>query len=241
MPPNEALKVAVIIPALNEGEAIASLVEEILTQPVAGVIVVDNGSTDNTADEARRAGARVVTEPMRGFGYACAAGVAAAVSADVVVFIDGDKSSVPAEMPRLLDPIFAGEAELVLGSRLGGHIAPGAMPPHQRFGNWLASQIIRALYGVKLTDLGAYRAIRRDLLLALDMRGMTYAWPIEMIVKAAASQARIVEVPVSWLVRSSGRSKVGGTLKGTIIAGCFFLIVPWRYLFWRPSQGKGSE
>ncbi len=221
--------VAVIIPALNEGEAIASLVEEVILQPVAEVIVVDNGSTNDTAAEARRVGARVVTEPRKGFGYACAAGVAAADAADVVVFIDGDKSSVAAEMPDILAPILAGEADLVLGSRPLGRIAAGAMPPQQRLGNWLASRMMNVLYGINLTDLGAYRAIRRELLLSLRMSEMTYGWPAEMIVKVARKRARIVEVPVSWLPRAAGRSKVSGTVRGTILAAYFILGVTLRY------------
>jgi hypothetical protein len=183
----------------------------------------------------------VVTEPRRGFGYACAAGAAAAGAADVLVFIDGDGSSVPAEMPDLLRPMLAGEAELVLGSRPLGRIAPGAMPPHQRFGNWLVSRMIRRLYGIHITDLGAYRAIRRDLLQQLDMREGPYAWSIEMVVKAAICRARIVEVPVSWLPRGAGRSKVSGTVKGTILGAYYVISVPLRYLFWRPSPSSVSQ
>ena len=133
---------------------------------------------------AAAAGAVVVLEPRRGYGYACAAGSAAA-HGDILVYLDGDGSFLPAEMPRLIEPLRAGAADLVLGSRVLGHIAAGAMPPHQRFGNWLAASLMRGLYRVQVTDLGPYRAVRRDLLEELNMREMTFGWPTEMMVKAA--------------------------------------------------------
>jgi glycosyltransferase involved in cell wall biosynthesis len=191
--------------------------------------VVDNGSTDATAEEARAAGAHVVYEPRRGYGYACAAGVAAACEADVLAFLDGDFSSLPSELPGILAPILADAADLVLGSRPRGHIAPGAMPPQQRFGNWLASRLMNLLYGLSVTDLGPYRAVRRSLLETLDMREMTYGWPTEMMVKAARRGARIVEVPVSFHSRQAGRSKISGTLRGTVLAAWYILGVTLRY------------
>ena len=178
------MDVDVIIPALNEAGNIAQLVREAAAQPVARVIVVDNGSTDGTGPLAAEAGAHVVVEPRRGYGYACAAGAAAATG-DILVFLDGDFSSLPAEMPRLLLPIQQSRAELALGSRVLGEILPGAMPPHQRFGNWLTSALMRRLYRVAVTDLGPYRAIRRDLLQKLRMQEMTFGWPTEMMVKCA--------------------------------------------------------
>jgi hypothetical protein len=199
------------------------------------VIVVDNGSTDATAQEARAAGAEVVHEARRGYGHACSAGVAAAGEAEVLVFLDGDFSSLPAELPVVLAPILSGEADLVLGSRTRGHIAPGAMPPQQRFGNWLASRLMSRLYGLAVSDLGPYRAIRRSLLAGLDMREMTYGWPTEMMVKAAKGDARLVEVPVSWHPRQAGRSKVSGTLRGTILAAWYILGVTLRYAWRRPQ------
>jgi glycosyltransferase involved in cell wall biosynthesis len=224
------MRVSVIIPALNEAGCIGDLVREALAQAVSEVVVVDNGSTDGTAKAARQAGARVVSEPRRGYGYACAAGVAAAdAHAEVLVFLDGDGSSLPDEMPRLIDPLTSGRADLVLGSRVLGNIAPGAMPPHQRFGNWLASRLMTRLYQVRVTDLGPYRAIKRGLLLALDMREMTFGWPTEMMVKAARRQARIVEAPVSFHPRRAGRSKVSGTLRGTLLAAYYILGVTLRY------------
>jgi len=144
------MRVSVILPALNEAECIGELVQEALAQAVGEVIVVDNGSTDGTAEVARRAGARVVSEPRRGYGYACAAGVAAAKH-EVLVFLDGDGSSLPDEMPGLLEPLLSDRADLVLGSRTLGHIARGAMPLQQHFGNWLASRLMSQLYGVRVT------------------------------------------------------------------------------------------
>ncbi len=231
---NERLlpNIAVIIPALNEAGNIGRLVTEVLEILLIQVIVVDNGSTDATAEEARAAGAQVVYEARRGYGYACAAGVVAARDADVLAFLDGDYSSLPAELPSILNPILADEADLVLGSRPRGHIASDAMPPQQRFGNWLASRLMNLLYGLSVTDLGPYRAIRRSLLETLDMREMTYGWPTEMTVKAAKRGARIVEVPVSFHSRRAGRSKISGTLRGTILAGWYILGVTLRYA-WR--------
>ena len=182
-----------------------------------------------TAQEAASARAKVVSEPRRGYGYACAAGVAAAQDADVLVFMDGDYSFSPADLPRLLSPIIEDRSDFVLGSRELGGIAPGAMPPHQRFGNWLVSRLMNALYGLSITDLGPYRAIRKQLLVELDMQEMTYGWPTEMTVKAARRGARIVEVPVSYRERRSGHSKVSGTVRGTILATWFILGITFRY------------
>ena len=224
------MNVDVIIPALNEAGNIVQLVQEAAAQPVARVIVVDNGSNDGTGPLAAEAGADVVVEARRGYGYACAAGAAAA-SADVLVFLDGDFSSLPAEMPRLLRPLRQGQAELSLGSRVLGEILPGAMPAHQRFGNWLTSGLMRRLYGVAVTDLGPYRAIGRDLLLALHMQEMTFGWPTEMMVKCARRGVPILEVPVSFAPRRFGQSKVSGTLRGSILAAYYILGVTLRYAF----------
>ena len=186
--------VAVIIPALNEAGNIGRLVAEVRATTHARVIVADNGSTDGTGREAEAAGAMVVSEPRRGNGYACAAGARAANEhgASVLAFLDVDFSFVPSELPVVLAPLLAGQADLVLGSRWLGHIEPGAMPLQQRFGNWLTARLMRTLYGLQLTDLGPYRAIRASLLAQLDMQEMTYGWLPEMLVKAARQGARIV-------------------------------------------------
>lgn len=222
---------AVIIPALNEAAHIGALVQAALHQEVAAVIVVDNGSTDETASAASAAGALVVAEPRRGYGFACAAGTAAAVEtgADILVYMDGDFSALPQELPRLVQPIAGGAADLVLGSRTLGEIEPGAMPPHQRFGNWLSAALMRWLYRIEVTDLGPYRAVRTALLTQLDMREMTFGWPTEMMVKTARANGRIVEVPVTWRVRRSGASKVGGTIRGSVLAAYYILGVTLRY------------
>ena len=224
------MAVEVVIPALNEAGNIAQLVQEAAAQAVARVIVVDNGSSDGTGRLAAEAGAHVVVEPRQGYGYACAAGAGAA-SGEILVFLDGDFSSLPVEMPSLLAPIQRGEAALVLGSRVLGQILPGAMPAHQRFGNWLTSGLMRRLYGVAVTDLGPYRAVRRDLLLALNMQEMTFGWPTEMMVKCARRGVPILEVPVSFAPRRFGQSKVSGTLRGSILAAYYILGVTLRYAF----------
>ena len=190
---------------------------------------MDNGSTDGTAAVARAAGALVVSEPRRGYGYACAAGVAASTGA-ILLFMDGDGSFIPLELQRLVEPIVTGQADLVLGTRLRGGMTAGAMPPHQRFGNQLVAWLVRRFYGVALTDLGPFRAIRRDLLMAIQMQEQTYGWPIEMMVKAARRHARLLEVPVSYRPRLAGQSKVGGTVRGTILATYKILRVTLRYV-----------
>lgn len=221
--------VVVIIPALNEAGNIYQLVQAVHATASVEVVVVDNNSTDSTAREARQAGARVVREDRRGYGYSCAAGAAQAAQADILVFMDGDGSFLPSELPLLLAPVLNGAAGLVLGSRELGRIAAGAMPSHQRFGNWLVSRLMNALYGLSVTDLGPYRAIRRQVLAELNMQEMTYGWPTEMMVKAARRGVRIVEVPVSYHSRRSGRSKVSGTLRGTLLAAWSILRVTFRY------------
>jgi glycosyltransferase involved in cell wall biosynthesis len=222
------MRVSLIIPALDEGACLGPLLAELPAGLAHEVIVVDNGSSDDTAAVAERAGARVVSEPRRGYGYACAAGVAVATG-DVLAFMDGDGSFVPAELGALLRPLYEGEADLVLGTRTRGGMAPGAMPPHQAFGNWLVVRLLRLLYGLQLSDLGPYRAIRRELLEQLDMRERTYGWPVEMMVKAARRQARIVEMRVSYRPRYAGQSKVGGTARGTVLAAYRIFRVTLRY------------
>lgn len=220
--------VVAIIPARNEEGAIGKVVAALPRELVRRVIVVDNGSTDRTADVARAAGATVVPLRQPGYGRACATGVAAAGDAEIILFLDGDYSDFPEEAHLLLAPILANEADLVIGSRLRGRREPGALPPHQLFGNWLVSGLMRLLYGVQVTDLGPFRAIRAELLASLGMEQMTYGWPSEMMVKAARRGARIAEVPVSYRKRI-GHSKISGTVRGTILATYYIFGVTLRY------------
>jgi glycosyltransferase involved in cell wall biosynthesis len=223
------LRTSLIIPVLNEADCLEKLLAEVPSD-LHQLIVVDNGSTDNTAEVAQRAGAFVVDEPRRGYGFACAAGVAAA-EGDVLVFMDGDGSFVPGELLDLLKPIALNKAELVLGSRTVNGSLPEVMPRHQRFGNRLFASLLRKRYGLELTDLGPFRAITRELMLQLEMQEYTYGWPLEMIIKSAHHHARIIEVPVSYRPRFAGHSKVGGTLSGSILAAYRFLQVMLRYGF----------
>jgi glycosyltransferase involved in cell wall biosynthesis len=225
------MRVSVVIPALNEEEAIAGVVREVPRALVHEIIVVDNGSTDRTAALASAAGARVVHEPVRGYGAACLAGALAAGDADVLVFLDGDRNEDPRELPIVLAPVLAGQADLVIGSRARGGAAPGALTPQQRIGNRVVTILLRLLYGLSLTDIGPFRAIRTRVLRDLAMEHKTYGWPVEMIVKAARGGYLIVEVPVTCRVRL-GRSKVAGTLKGSALAGYHLLFTTLRYA-WR--------
>jgi len=227
------VKVAVIIPALNEEESVARVIADVPRDLVHEVIVVDNGSTDHTAEAARTVGARVVREGRRGYGYACAAGVAAAGNSfDVLVFMDGDGSDDAGQMRALIEPIQRGEADLVLGSRALDPAGRGALLPHQRLGNGLTSALVRLLYGQRITDLPPFKAIRRPVLAELGMGEMTYGWTVEMIVKCARRGHRIVEVPVVARPRIAGQSKVSGTLKGTVLAAYYLLGTTIKYA-WR--------
>jgi len=212
--------VSVIIPALNEEEPIAGVVREVAATKIpADIIVVDNGSTDRTADRARQAGARVVKAP-RGYGRACAAGVRAlSPECDIVVFLDGDGSDAPAFMNQLVDPVARGTHDFVIGSRTRGQREPGSMNLQQIFAGRLAGLILRFLYGVRYTDMSPFRAIRRDALERLDMREQTYGWNLEMQMKAARNRLRVLEVPVNHRRRAGGQSKVSGTFRGTFVAG----------------------
>ena len=218
-----------IIPALNEAGNIRQLVAEVRSTASVDVIVVDNNSTDSTAQEARDAGAQVIREPRRGYGYACAAGVLAAAHADVLVFLDGDYSFSPADLPLLLSPLLEGHADLVLGSRVLGCIAPGTMPPHQYFGNWLVSHLMRVLYRISITDLGPYRAIHRQLLMELDMKEMSYGWPTEMIVKAARRGRASWKCLWSIGIAASAGRRSAEPYAVSILATWFILGITFRY------------
>lgn len=227
------MRVAIIIPAFNEEVTIADVVTHVSQTIAERVIVVDNASTDATAERAHAAGALVVHEPRKGYGSACYAGFQAASDADVVVFMDGDGVFDPIQIRDLLAPIGNDEADLVLGSRTRGQREPGALLIHARFGNWLAAQLMDWLYGLRVTDLGPFRAIRTNVLQALDMQEMTYGWPTEMMVKAAKRGYRVVEVPVDYYRRAGGRSKISGTLGGTILAGYYILATTVKHAFGR--------
>jgi glycosyltransferase involved in cell wall biosynthesis len=219
------VRAVLIIPALDEGAVIGALVRRVPPRCVVEVIVVDNGSTDATAAEAAGAGARVVSEPQRGYGSACWAGVAAlGDDAEVAVFLDGDGSQHPEEIPRVLSPLEEGRADLVLGARrFAGH-----HPGHAVLGTRLVAAFLALRFGTRLSDLGPLRAIRVDLLRRLGMRDRGFGWPVEMVAKAAALRARIAEVPVTHGPRLGGRSKVAGTLGGSARAGWAFLTVALR-------------
>ena len=225
-----ATRVAVIVPALNEQDCIGGVVTDILEQMDVTVIVVDNGSEDATAVVARAAGARVVAETRRGYGYACTAGVAAAGDDhDVLVFMDGDGSDCPAELPLLLEPIERDGFDLVLGSRVLGRSEHGAILPHQKVGNMLTVLLIRMLYGQHLTDLPPFKAIRRSVIHSIQMHEMTYGWTVELIVKCAKRKLRILEVPVQHRRRIAGKSKVSGTLRGTLLAAYYLVGTTIKY------------
>ena len=231
------MRVSVIIPTHNEAQAIERVLADLPSDLTTEVIVVDSNSTDGTPEIASKIGARVLQEPRRGYGRACLTGMAAATSPDVVVFLDGDYSDRPSELPILLAPISEGRADITLGSRLHGKRIAGALPWHQAFGNHLAAGLIRLLYGIKVTDLGPFRAGRADILRALALEETTYGWAVEMILKGALAGLRVVEVPVSYHPRI-GKSKISGTLKGTIGAGWFILSLIVRYYFRPRTEGK---
>lgn len=219
-------RVVVIIPALDEEQAIGLVVAEI-PPVVSDVIVVDNGSRDRTSEVARAAGARVVSAPRRGYGRACLAGIAAAGEAEVFAFLDADHSDYPEQLPRILAPIQAGEADLVIGSRSLGRRAPGAHPWHAVLGTRLCVGLMNRLHGSRATDLGPFRAITARALRRLDMRDPDFGWTVEMQAKAARRGLRVVEVPVDYRPRI-GASKVSGTFGGSARAGAKIVAVILR-------------
>lgn len=210
--------VAVVIPALDEETSIGGVVQSVLRE-VSGstVYVVDNGSRDHTAARAAEAGAVVVAQPRRGYGWACRAGcdVAARTDASVIVFLDGDGSMPADSIPALLAPIVAGTADVVCGAR-SGRRAP--MPWHQRTGNRVIALQLRLLYGVRLRELGPFRAVRASTFAALELPGSRFSWPAQLLARAARQGARVAEVDVGYRERTGGRSKVGGTVRGSLLA-----------------------
>ena len=230
------MRVSVIIPTRNEGQAIGRVLADLPSDLVSEVIVVDSHSSDGTPEIAARMGARVISEGRRGYGRACLVGLACTNAPDVVVFLDGDYSDRPAELPLLLAPIAEGRADITIGSRIAGQRTPGALSWHAFFGNWLAATLIRKLYGLKISDLGPFRAARAEVLRALELEETTYGWAVELILKGAIRGFRIVEVPVSYRPRI-GKSKISGTFKGTVGAAWFILSRIVRYYFHRRNTG----
>ena len=211
-------RVALIIPTLNEEEAIGGVLAAVPRDAVDEIIVADSGSIDRTAERARAGGARFVNESRRGYGRACHAGAEAAGDCDVLVFLDGDGSDRPELIPLLVAPIIEGRFDFVIGSRTRGRRERGSMSAHQIFAGYAAGLALRLLYGARFTDMCPFRAIRREALLQLGMREMTYGWNLEMQMRAARAKLRILEIPVDHRRRAGGVSKVSGSLPGTIKA-----------------------
>jgi rSAM/selenodomain-associated transferase 1 len=235
---------AIVIPALNEAPVIGRVVRGLRAcralqeAGITDLVVVDNGSADGTGEVARAAGARVVQEPRRGYGRACLTGVQAAKRADVIILMDGDGSDVPEDVVRVWQPVQTGVADLAMGSRVRGQCEPGALTPQQRVGNAVGTTLLRWLYGVRVSDIGPLRAIRRETLLRMEMNEMTYGWSAEMLAKAGRLGLRVSEVPVDYRRRAGGTSKVAGTLSGTVKASYRILRTIARYRRWQPVSQK---
>lgn len=225
--------IRVIIPAFNEQNAVGKVIKEIPRDWVSEVIVVDNGSTDDTFSQAESMGATALSEPVRGYGNACLRGMQhiadSSTQPDIVVFLDGDYSDYPEQLKELVQPIVDNASDMVIGSRALGNKEKGSMTPQQIFGNWLATTLIKFFYKVTYTDLGPFRAIRYESLLAIDMQDRTYGWTVEMQLKAAKLNLRTLDIPVNYRQRI-GVSKVSGTLKGTIGAGYKIIYTIFKYL-----------
>ena len=217
------MRVAVVIPTLDEEAAIAGVVALVPRAIVDDIIVADSSSTDQTVERARAAGARIVSESRRGYGRACRAGAEAAANCDIIVFLDGDGSDCPELIRLLVEPIADGRADFVIGSRTRGAREPNSMSAHQILAGYAIGAALRLLYGVRYTDMGPFRAIRRDALMELGMRETSYGWNLEMQMRAARGGLRIIELPVAHRRRTGGVSKVSGSLGGTLKAS-------WRIL-----------
>ena len=225
------LKISVIIPALNEEESIGQVLNDIPGEIVEEVIVVDNGSNDDTVTVANSLGARVIREPLKGYGAACLKGISMLKQdTDIVVFLDADYSDYPQDLHTVVKPIVTGKAEMVIGSRMSGTREKGALLPQAVFGNKLATFLIRLFWGFKYTDLGPFRAIKYKDLLALNMMDKNFGWTVEMQIKALKKGLKIVEVPVRYRKRI-GKSKITGTFSGTVRAGVKIIYTIFKYGF----------
>lgn len=226
------LIITVIIPAFNEEQSIGKVVTDIPRDVVQHVIVVNNNSMDSTVQVAQEAGAITLDEPRKGYGWACLKGIehSKQLKTDIVVFLDGDYSDYPQEIPDVIKPILENQMDMVIGSRVLGKREKGSLTPQQIFGNWLATKLIRIFYRAKFTDLGPFRAIKSDSLEKLKMADKTYGWTIEMQIKAAKQKMKFCEVPVNYKKRI-GVSKVSGTVKGTVLAGIKIIFAVFKYRF----------
>ncbi len=243
--PNEApiysAQVRVIIPVYNEFATISRVLEEIMDLVPApeftlAVLVVDGGSQDGTVEEVRRLGVEVVQQRGRGYGAACYTGFEESPVSDILVFLDGDFSDPPGTIPVLLQKMLNEQADMVLGSRRLGHFEKGALPVHAIWGNRLVAWLIGRVYKQHFSDLPSFKAIRREVLASFQMQEMTYGWTVEMLVKAARSKCKIVEVPVDYRRRGGGKSKVSGTFKGTIKAGYYLINTALKYRRWKGGK-----
>lgn len=224
--------ITVIIPAYNEEQAIGKVIRDIPQETVEHIIVVNNNSSDRTAEVASEAGAIVAHEKRKGYGWACLKGIEKCkiLKADLIIFMDGDYSDYPEEIPKVIAPILENGKDLVIGSRVKGNREKGSLTPQQIFGNWLATKLIRLFYGGVYTDLGPFRAIKMSALEKLNMSDKTYGWTIEMQIKAVKNKMKYCEVSVNYKKRI-GVSKVSGTLKGTLFAGIKIIFAVFKYRF----------
>jgi glycosyltransferase involved in cell wall biosynthesis len=231
--------VAVVIPTFNEAASIGAVVAALAREIVGRVIVVDGGSTDGTTDVARRAGAEIIAVG-RGYGRACLAGAQAAAGSDIIVFMDGDGADDPTAIAEMVAAIASGRYDFVIGSRARGRREAGSMASHQILAGLVAGALTGLLYGVRYTDMCAYRAIRRDTLLALGMRELTYGWNLEMQMRVARQRLRVLELPVAYRRRSGGESKVAGNFRGSFKAG-LRIMATFARVAMEPARGRASS